>query len=339
MTVSRISRVAFVFTLALASCSVFDESLIPEESTGTTEPLRVADHLSCSVPMNESVNAYRSVNLSEFDDSIPSLPNCLGEVDAPGNDTFFAVRMNANEKWHFHVQAPTTASDPAVYVLDSCSDLRSCRDTYWGINACGDGENEHFSFVAPATGDYFVGVDGVRAGGEAIEVFAVRADCGNDEKEHSEFCDDGNDDPLDGCHECRPVLSEDTAEIEPNDGPLDPDLLVLPAEGGSMRITSTLGSRCDFDFFRLDVPANAELALSLSGNASACRLADLQIRELDSPNPFLVDSAADPSGACAELVRGDLRAGTYLIRVAPRRVPGVAAAAVNYALDVSPTPL
>jgi len=334
----RASRSAPAWLVLLASCSVFDESLIDEQPDDGVESLEVADNLSCTLPSNDSFNDYRRVDFGAFEDDVPTLPNCLGETDAPGNDTFFQVSMKAGEKWHFHVKAPTIASDPAIYVLGSCSDLRSCSDTYWGINACGDGEPEHFSFVAPTTDDFYVGIDGLRAGGENTEVFAVHAECGNGLKEHSEDCDDGNDDPLDGCHECHPVITEDAAEIEPNDGPLDPVLVAFPDGVGSITITSTFSSRCDFDFFRVDVPESTRLELALDGSPSACEQSDLELRSLTDANPFQIQPAS-ADDACPALSRDDLPAGSYLIRVARRRELGVGGGSVSYQLSVALTSL
>lgn len=330
----RIRLTGFLALLLASGCSVFDEDLIPRENEGDVA-LAVADNLSCSVPLNDSLNDYRIVDMGEYGDNISTLPNCLGEADAPGNDAFFRVRMTADEKWHFHVRPPSTgASDPAIYVLSSCSDLRSCQDTYWGVNACGDGEAEHFSFIAPSTGDYFVGIDGLRADGERVEVFAVNAQCGNGVTEHSESCDDSNDDPLDRCHECHPSLFEDGAESEPNDGPLDPNILFFPDGTGAISLSNTLGTRCDFDFFQVEVPENARLEVTLEGNTSACRQSDLQIRGLADPNPFRVDPAVDPNAPCATVTEEGLPAGTYLVRVASHRELGVGAGAVDYGLRV-----
>jgi len=326
-----------VLFAALGACNVFDESLLEAEPPAETEPaLAVSDALRCDAPSNESVNAYRKLDLSRYDNNLSALPSCLGELDAPGNDTFFAVDMSEGEKWHFHVQVTSATVDPVIYVLDSCSDSRSCRDTLWGINACVEGENEHFSFIPPSSGRYFVAIDSLVSGGEPIEVFAVRAECGNLVKEHSEFCDDGNDDPSDGCHLCRPMLFQDGAEAEPNDGPLDPNVISFPEGSGSIRLAGTLGSRCDYDFFQLEIPEDAHATIALSG-VTDCSRVDLQLQRPHAANPFDVEGA--PSDECPSLDTTALTAGTYLVRVASRREPGLPSSATDYVLNVTLEPL
>lgn len=326
--------------LALSGCKVFDESLLEEsEPTDGMDPveepdpaLAVTDPLVCDAPLVESVNAYRRVDLTELGDDLPALPNCLGGAPAPGNDAFFAVDMVVGQKWHFHVQVSSPAIDPAIYVLDSCSDSRSCQNTHFGINACGPGQNEHFSFLAPATGTYYVGVDSLIAGGEAVNVFAVNAECGNLTKEHSEYCDDGNDDVLDGCHRCRPVILADGSETEPNDGPLDPNLIHFPDGFGHRRVTGTL-SGCDFDFFEIEVPAGARTSVAF-GEGVDCGRAELELRRPGDPKPFAV-SDADPGAECPVVDGEALEPGTYLVRVASRREVGLDLPSLDYTLDIA----
>jgi hypothetical protein len=292
----------------------------------------VSDLLACDAPRNESLNEYRQVDTSRFESDLATLPNCLGETPAPGNDTFFAVDMLEGQKWHFHAKVASDAIDPAIYVLDSCSDERSCQNTYFGINACGPGENEHFSFIAPISGRYYVGIDSLLAGGEPIDVYAVHAECGNLVKEHSEFCDDGNADPLDGCHQCRPVVLLDRAEIEPNDGPLDANLVRFVDGSGRREITGTLGSHCDFDFFELEVPPSTLASVSFGGDVD-CGRVHLETREPGAPNPFAVPEA-DPRSPCALADPTPLPAGTYLVRVAARREPGLGPLGLDYTLEI-----
>jgi hypothetical protein len=300
--------------------------------TTALEELLVADTLACDAPVNESWNEYRRVDTALLANDQPSLPNCLGEAPAPGSDAFFAVDMRAGQRWHFHVKVASAAVDPAIYVLDSCSDSRSCQDTYFGINACAEGENEHFSFVAPMDNRYYVGIDSLLPGSEPMEVWAVHADCGNLSREHGEYCDDGNEDPLDGCHQCRPVLLADRAEVEPNDGPLDSNFVRLQPDAlGQRRINGTLGSRCDFDFYQVEIPPGAEARITLTGE-SECGRIDLQLRTPGDPNPF---GAGDPSdeNPCV-LERKDLAPGNHLVRVASRRDPGTDFTTLDYGLEI-----
>jgi cysteine-rich repeat protein len=336
----RIFAVSLVsLAVALSGCKVFDESLIDDEPEGMEPPpgggeLSVSDLLACDAPRNESLNEYRQVDTSRFENDLSTLPNCLGETPAPGNDSFFAVDMLEGQKWHFHAKVASEAIDPAIYVLDSCSDSRSCQNTYFGINACGPGENEHFSFMAPISGRYYVGIDSLLGGGEPIDVYAVHAECGNLVKEHSEFCDDGNTDPLDGCYRCRPVVLLDRAEIEPNDGPHDANLVRFVEGSGRRKITGTLGSHCDFDFFELEVPPSMLASVSLGGDVDCGRI-HLETREPFAPNPVAVPEAGSP---CTLADATPLPAGTYLARVAARREPGLGVFGLDYTLEIDIRP-
>lgn len=333
--------------LLSAGCSVFDESLIPVEDDGS---MRVGDRLVCSVPVNDSRNGFRFVDLASAQNDENSQPSCVvrglpaAEIPpAPGNDVYFRISMEENQKWHFHVKEHEGV-DPLIYIADRCDDSRSCRD---GINACGEGKPEHFSFVASSAGDYFVGLDSLTETSAPLEVFAVNPVCGNGgAPQHSEFCDDQNDDPLDGCHQCRRALSDgdhDDADGKNsfNDGPLDPTLLLIDEDvlenGGEFSVGGAVASDCDFDFFEFTLTAAMSVTATLSGegdDGAACRGADLTIDQ-DRTRSFLVDSEA--SAGCP-LVAGpeELEPGAHQIRVAARKT--LETTGVRYTLTLTLAP-
>jgi hypothetical protein len=324
-------RLAYLAPLALtlfsAGCSVFDESLIPEP---VDNQLHTTEALDCQVRASGSVDAERVLDLSELSDDVPSLPDCLSTAPARGKDFFFKVTMQRAERWHFHV-VDTPGLDPAVYVLQNCNDLlRDCRlrssgspdvdYVDWGVNACPAGRPEHFTFRAPAAGDYFVGVDfvgDVDPGVDAqVKLVAVRAECHNGRPEHPEHCDDDND-PT--CVECRRALTTGKNDDGKNDGPLDATVL-LPEVPGTFTVSGSLASPCDFDFFQFEIAEQVvfNAQLTAAGDGEACRAADLQLT-VPGENPFAL--GPDPTGECATIpsledMPPTLDPGTHILRVA-----------------------
>jgi cysteine-rich repeat protein len=186
--------------------------------------------------------------------------------------------MNAGEQWHFHVRVQGTGMpDPAIYVLPGC-DERSCAG---GLDECGATRDEHLSFRAAASREYLVGIDSAQPGGARYELIALRAECGNNIREHGESCEDGNRNPGDGCDErCRAELSGPEAlEVEPNDDFTDPNVLLIPSAGGTLTVQGRLGGRCDFDMFAVTVPAGASVrATMLDVNGMPCGMLEPSYR-------------------------------------------------------------
>ncbi len=324
---------------SLASCRVFDETLLTEGEP--VLPDLGEDCLGDDVPEFESLNMFRSASTLDLTGDRHEL-SCVGG-NARGNDGFFKVRMTRGRKWHFHVKIPADSTiDPAVYVLDSgCQDSVCQRG--WGLNECVSGQDEHFSFLPPRDGTFLVGVDSVDRGGDALEVLAVEPTCGRNLKEHSETCDDDNMVAGDGCDNlCRAELTEGgTAEQEPNDEPLaNANVLVMDA-GTSLRVTGQLGGKCDFDSFLVSVPEGGGVrAVMEPTGGSECSIAlRLQLIDTDGFAPIL--TVETEPGVCPALPEADpavlgLDEGEYFVRVT--------AAAPNepepfdYALDLGALP-
>lgn len=298
-------------TLVLG-CNVFDESLIPEE--GTTSGALGEDCLGANIPTFDSLNDFRQIDTSVLRNDRYEL-SCVGQ-SAVGNDGFFAVEMTGGKKWHFHVKVTAgTTADPTVYVLDSgCQDSVCQRG--WGLNECVAGQDEHFSFFPPRDGRYFVGVDSITEGGEAMQVLAVQPECGNNVKEHSETCDDGNLDAGDGCDElCRNELISSTSEVEPNDEPTA-NANVLPLGDDGARATGQVGGKCDFDSYAITVPEGAALAAAVTGECSFAL--SLQLVDPDGLRPLA--TVETPAGECPtitgeESFASNLSAGVYFLRL------------------------
>lgn len=317
-----------LFSACLAGCNVFDERLYLEADAGAVDsgPPPVTLGEDCTdddVPIIDEFNVFLDSDTTSLRNDYFELATCLGR-NATGNDGFFAIDMVAGQKWHFHVKVtPGSTMDPAVYVLSSACDPRECGPGE-GLNECISGQDEHFSFVPPSTGRFFVGVDNVSGGGEALQVLAVRPVCGNDEKEHSESCDDGNTTPGDGCDEtCRTEIPNPVttlAEVEPNDEPFV-NANVVDVTGGPITVTGQLGSKCDFDSFAIEVPeGGGVLATMTTPGGSPCggTAPDFRI-SLRAPDGFTERGHVD-GGGCPSLGAGDgfaqtLTAGRYFVRI------------------------
>jgi cysteine-rich repeat protein len=306
------------------ACNVFDESLIPSDpGDGGTQAEKLGeDCVGRDIPTFESLNEFRQIDTTHLKNDRYQL-SCVG--NARGNDGFFKVEMEKGKKWHFHVKVtPGTEADPAVYVLDSgCQDSVCQRG--WGLNECVAGQDEHFSFFPPRSGTYFVGVDSMTPGGEPLQVLAVQPDCGNNIKEHSETCDDGNLDPGDGCDElCRSELSKGNAkEVEPNDEP-KANANVLLLDGKPLTVTGQLGGTCDFDSFAFDVEEGGAVRARLEGTGGDGCSVDLKLQLVDTDGLTPLGTVRTQAGECPELdgtesFASGLDAGTYFVRITTER--------------------
>jgi len=154
---------------------------------------------------------------------------CAGSI-ASGYDRFYAIDAVAGDYWHFHLSAdPAFAPlepgrDPVLYVVAAnsggvCDDrLASCPSDF--ANACVGRADEHFAFIAPSNGRFYVGIDDANPGGGHYQLDAFRPSCGNGIQEHGESCDDP--DPATCSRTCRKIIGTTArgdfpAEAEFND--------------------------------------------------------------------------------------------------------------------------
>jgi hypothetical protein len=330
-----------LFTLfALSGCDVFDETLIPPETPVTPEgtpELLVGDTLSASLPTNLSYRTgyHDPIDFNAYSDNNGRLPSCLGEQSAPGNDVFFKIEAKSGQKWHFHVATAEAqgAADSAVYVLNATLDPdQACASPTRGVNACGPGAPEHFSFIADQTQPYYIGVDEVTGTNEKLQIFAVNAECGNGYKEHSEYCDPTaeNPGPVDDCENCRKVLEDGQEDGSDsfNDGPLDATVLRLPDSSDfDFTVNGQVNTGCDYDFFTFELASPREVTATLSG---PCPGIDFRFWEDDEQtSPFTLDP--DPEAGCAPKTQR-LGSGRHWIRVVGGA--GVGATQPTYSIDL-----
>jgi cysteine-rich repeat protein len=231
--------------------------------------------IEADVPVLEPSSGLVQMTLDGMSDDW-QVPNC-GIESALGNDSFFAVDLEAGHKLHVHINA-IDAIDPAVYIVDSC-DERVCQP----LNAASycPGGKEHLSFIAPASQRYFVGVDAVDPGGGRVEVLAIAPQCGDGVKEHGEPCEDGNQARGDGCDDyCRnEVAASERTELEPNDDLASGNVLTVSGDAGTtFRVRGTQEGPCDPEVFSFDRAAETVATIRLLDAAgAACASADAEL--------------------------------------------------------------
>ncbi|MDD9934906.1 MAG: hypothetical protein OXT09_14950 [Myxococcales bacterium] len=250
----------FLLTLPLLfvlACDEFDPALYQAAEDGVQLANSCAeDSLPVMVPDGE----FFRVNLETLSDNW-QVDNCTAD-GARGNEGFFAVEIEADRRYHFHVNAIDVV-DPIVYVVDSC-DERVCQALHTASDCASD--REHLSFIAPRDGRYFIGVDGTDDGGGMVEILAVAPNCGNGDKEHSEACDDGNDEDGDGCSaSCRLEIERSGREgREPNDDFISANFLMLDSES-VFSVRGNVQSPCDPEMYALQPPSDGNLSLRVLG--------------------------------------------------------------------------
>lgn len=317
-------------------CSVFDASLYMNADAGAdaSAPLEgeLAEVCGDEAPLLALGGAVRSytfaVDTQGAGDMSRDVAGCTGRIQN-GPDLFLAIDAEQGDRWHFHVRVDPAmgGADPAIYVLRGC-DVRACDDGD-GLDVCGAGSDEHFTFVPDMSASYVVAFDSSDPGGFAGNVEAYRTVCGDRVQEHSESCDDGNTDDGDGCDgACRTELSgASPLEVEANDDIHSANVLAL-SPGSTARVRGEIDSLCEVDFFALEVPEGGSVraALEPEGGGECPAVAEgttLELLELTGVGQARVRATgAPPSGSlCAAIgadvtLAQDLPAGTYYLRVA-----------------------
>ena len=212
---------------------------------------------------------------------------CTGGA-APGNDAFFRIDVQAEEKWHFHITPKDEGSSPVLYLLNSTCRASQC-EARNGQDLCGPKlgariGDEHFTFVAQAAGTWFLGVDDAVANpdGWNYHLFATRTSCGNGAStggpEHGEACDPvgglGSDPRCDS--QCRNVLDPAQSAVL-TEGPVNDDwtvadvLVVDPSGADKIEVLGSLGQVCAYDMYAVNVKKGVSLAVTMTlANNQAC---------------------------------------------------------------------
>ncbi len=302
-----------------------DEGFCVEPDRGVLDGLLAADScVSPDIPVLQSAPMYIPIQTEAMADDFREFGGC---VNAPmsGNDGFFKINMEEDERWHFHLRNDSEMANPGIFILPSC-DSRSCQ-TATASDVCDAGTDEHLSMIAPFSGEYFVGIDTRDPGGGNFELMALKTTCGNGGAlETGEACDDGNRDPGDGCDEfCRAEIYEDnTTEVEPNDGSPVANVIKMPNGTGTFTVNGRLGERCDRDTFAVDVPEGGSVSATVTpGREDACSPDAPAVRlVLCNPdgNSVRATAVAPSETTCPELTAeiagtSDLPANRYYVRI------------------------
>ncbi|MBL4636134.1 MAG: hypothetical protein JKY56_19900 [Kofleriaceae bacterium] len=307
------------------SSDVECEEVFGQNSTCTSdgfcvEPVAISVGDVCSsntLPLLLSSAQPVRIDTRELSDQIREVVSCTG-TETRGNDGFFAIDMEAGQKWHLHASVVGDFANPALYILRSC-DERTCQIGD-AIDVCDDGYDEHLSFQAPVTGRYIVGLDSRNSGGERYDVLALSPVCGNGELEHSETCDDSNTDDGDGCDSlCRAELTTTARfEVEPNDDYSSANFLTTD----SLTVSGRLGGRCDFDMFAVTIPQGGSLTAQMldQGGQPCSSLAGFEMTLIDTIGVHVLGTGSLRVGQCPSISEDDafaqgLDAGIYYVRV------------------------
>ncbi len=308
--------------------------------------------MASSVPMiprpalpTDAVSTAYSIDTTALTDDVSDVAACTGAQEH-GRDGFASVMMLRGERWHFHLRRPTAGANPALYILDSTCDERTCMGAA-GQDLCGPSSDEHFSFVAPADGLYFLGVDSEAIGGFMGELDVIHPVCGNHAREHSEGCDDGNTTGGDGCDAvCRTELASGASETEANDDPYSSNHVILAAAGPTA-ILGHIASACESDVFAFDVPAartgNVTVTLALSaGGCPADATVPISFAVIaPDGSTTLASTTLSAAGGCPMLggagsPLATLAQGTYYVRI--RSIGTMAPATpLDYRLSIDAT--
>lgn len=226
--------------------------------------LRPKDRCEATLPELTTGNSGLRLLLDGLSDQVSRLTGCLTR-DLPGPDGFVELKVVAGERWFVQAQPTGPQRDPALYLLTSCA-TDSCSPQY-SMNACGPGQPEVLTYLAPESGRVVLGIDDGRAQTEGtLEIIATRSVCGNGRVEQGETCDDGNLDPQDGCDAlCRAELVplNRTREIEPNEEAVLANVIEVP-RFTSYEVEARL-ERCDIDTYAVrGIEGASEAALRVT---------------------------------------------------------------------------
>ena len=329
----RASMMAFLASLTAFGCvDLFDPALYLGEEAGLSGEL--VDVCGVEAPMLRVGAGAGSftfpVDTRSFSDQNGSLSvSCTGRAQN-GPDVFMQIEAAQGDHWHFHmdidpVLETRAIANPAIYVLPEGCDDRMCQFGD-GLDLCGVSSDEHFTFVPEAAGSYVIAFDSPLEG-YGGEVLAIRTECGDGSRDHSENCDDGNLVDGDGCDSlCRSeITGASPTEVEVNDDVYAANR-VMAAGAEPVRVRAELSSLCESDVFAVDVPEGGDVIVSLTGSGGGACPADLITSELAlmrvgnrGPDRLAVGQIEEgqdcPSLRAGAAGASDLSAGTYFISV------------------------
>ncbi len=238
-------------------------------------------------------------------------------VSNTGPNGFLALDARGGQQWHFHIQAGGADLDPLIYLLDSGCDARDCS---FNSNYCqGQAGDEHFAFIAPTDGIYYLGIDdGTNPDGGQYTLSAYLLVCGDGVDAHGEACDGSGN-----CDDCRAQMGEATVsqEIEVNDSQVEANHIVLPASNTFTFTGSLTPDGCTYpDVFTFEVPDSSmvEVVALDSSNlpcASSSLTEDFTLTIRNAQNEVVVAPMNQAGTGCAIIEPRSLPAGSYYLWV------------------------
>jgi hypothetical protein len=328
---------------ATAGCSVFDASLIPHADGGPSGPapdggsttIEVFDTCQAALdsasvlPSNAKRNLLTTAGAS-CGENPPASVSCVvdpltgnSQALSGSKNFYFAFAADPTtdvgsetQKWHVHATNGSSPEKVALYVLGNCSTSQTCEgDTInAGIKTDSD---EHLSFQVSAPGKYIVVVNSTPAPGDPcpthLPTILLQHDvCGDgDPTEHGKSC---NDPASPSCIACKKVLSPGDKSAEPNDSPLDANIIPLGDSLfrmenitiGQLGISGATGIN-PYDFYGLQAltaaPASAMVTATLNwleDDPASCSHGFLAAIQLS--NQWFVASNAGYAGRTATLM-------------------------------------
>lgn len=345
----------------LAGCSVSDPSLLDplrddvEGDGGTTDEDAQMDVDMGDVDLRQGADScgdmsgyvigQRELGIT-VDTTRTTNQTTVPCAPSAGNDAFFGLDVVAGEVWHFHLSvAPgSEAKNPVLYLLSEDCDDRACIQN---SDACEGTGDEHFAFVAPSSGRWYLGIDSADSGGGVFTLDAYRPVCGDGMKEHGETCD--SDEPSAcggaGCVNCRCRVSPTSPQEKfPNDNLYEANQIEM--EGNeTLTITGGLAGpgSCDQstypDVYTILIDDQEDLQVSLNDfSGTPCADFDslpVNLSLLTSSGTQARPPASDGNG-CAIIDATDLPSGRYFINVSDGRP--VERSALAYQLDLTVLP-
>ncbi|MCA9610656.1 MAG: hypothetical protein KC619_33905 [Myxococcales bacterium] len=268
----------------------------------------------------EILRDTRNAFIVDTRDLVNRVSTC-GTGNGPGNDGFLAIEVTAGDLWHFHVlpdpATPGQDRDPFLYLLQSDGSSCDTRGCQHASNACRGSGDEHFAFVAPSNGIWYLGIDDVNPGGGVYQISAIRLQCNDGMKVHGEACDGSPN-----CNsDCQEVLSETRpAEIEANDNPIEANFVEIPPATHEVTLSGNLGGGlCTYpDVFNFVVDdANSTLTVDiLKSDGTICDNASLTPFDIvlrNTAGEVRAGPMTDGTTGCAQLRVSGLSAAAYYL--------------------------
>ena len=261
-----------------------------------------------------------------------------------GNDAFYQFDGVSGQFWHFHLAALSPGRNPVLYVVQSSGGV--CSSSPVAVrNACTMSEgDEHFAFVPPTTGRYYLGIDDGNAGGGRYRLQVIRPVCGNGVQEHGEPCDE---DPMMGrCDSmCRILLADldatGTTSVPPgrhNDTATEA-MIVQVAAGDTIDVRGTVpAGDCYPDVFAVDLPAGARIRVTARNATSTACVAEMGVSyglELQNAAGSVIATGGNDGMGCFGIDQMLTNPGRYFVWLSATGDPSRPA---NYTLRFEHTP-